>query len=534
MGSIFKMLFKRLFVMVIASLCLVPFTFAQDDTTTVPGDMARLVYFLPSDRTAQSDIDSKIDTLIKAVQTSYADEMEEHGFGRKTFTYETDDNGDAVVHHITGDYTDAYYDAESKWKVWDEIKEDGFNPSQNIYVAFVDLSSQDIDGSCGTGGDWDNGGVVTLTASGNCFEGEHGVTIAVHELGHAFGLRHDFRDHPDQSIDLATEDDPMVTSVCAAEWLDGHRYFNSYMTVSNESTTISMSSPSGSGSDFSLTFTIADTDGLHQAHFFNFVEASRGYDDLNLLDCKSLEGTSSTATFTTSALTSDTDSVALRVMDAVGSITEKQFSVDLTALLADANRDGNVNILDLVKTASNFGKSNGVGDVNGDGVVNIFDLTLIASAMGNDAKAPSVRIGELEEPLTKASLQKWLREARQMNLKDSAFQRGVLVLEQLLAVLTPKETVLLPNYPNPFNPETWIPYQLGKPAKVAVSIYAVDGQLVRTLELGHQPVDRYESRSRAAYWNGKNALGESVASGVYFYTLTADDFTATRKMLIRK
>ena len=96
------------------------------------------------------------------------------------------------------------------------------------------------------------------------------------------------------------------------------------------------------------------------------------------------------------------------------------------------------------------------------------------------------------------------------------------------------ETVLLPNYPNPFNPETWIPYQLAEASDVTVSIYAADGKLVRTLDLGHQPVGIYESRGRAAYWDGRNALGEPVASGVYFYTLTAGEFTATRKMLIMK
>ena len=96
------------------------------------------------------------------------------------------------------------------------------------------------------------------------------------------------------------------------------------------------------------------------------------------------------------------------------------------------------------------------------------------------------------------------------------------------------ETVLLPNYPNPFNPETWIPYQLAEPADVTISIYAADGKLIRTLDLGHRSVGIYVSRSRAAYWDGRNALGEPVASGVYFYTLTAAEFTATRKMLIRK
>ena len=96
------------------------------------------------------------------------------------------------------------------------------------------------------------------------------------------------------------------------------------------------------------------------------------------------------------------------------------------------------------------------------------------------------------------------------------------------------ESALLANYPNPFNPETWIPYQLSASADVSVSIYAVDGCLIRTLALGHQAAGIYQSRSRAAYWDGRNSFGERVASGLYFYTLTAGDFTATRKMLIRK
>ena len=118
--------------------------------------------------------------------------------------------------------------------------------------------------------------------------------------------------------------------------------------------------------------------------------------------------------------------------------------------------------------------------------------------------------------LTRAQVHQWLQAARKVNFRTSAHQRGVLMLEQLLAALTPKETGLLPNYPNPFNPETWIPYQLSEPEDVTVSIYSADGKLIRTLALGDQPVGIYESRNRAAYWNGKNELGESVASGVYF------------------
>ena len=201
----------------------------------------------------------------------------------------------------------------------------------------------------------------------------------------------------------------------------------------------------------------------------------------------------------------------------------------------DVNGDGVVNILDLTLVASNFGEQGeNISDVNGDGVVNIQDLVAVAAAFGDTAAAPEISSLNLENMPTRADVATWLQHARQMNLPDPIFQRGILILEQLLAVLTPQETILLANYPNPFNPETWIPYQLATPADVSISIHAADGRLVRALDLGHQPVGIYQAKSRAAYWDGRNAVGESVASGVYFYTLTAGDFAATGKMLIRK
>ncbi|MDE0324456.1 MAG: leucine-rich repeat domain-containing protein [Candidatus Poribacteria bacterium] len=200
----------------------------------------------------------------------------------------------------------------------------------------------------------------------------------------------------------------------------------------------------------------------------------------------------------------------------------------------DVNADGLVNIQDLVLVASNLDQTGqNAADANGDGVVNIVDLVLVAGALGTSAAAPSLHPHALEM-LTATEVKQWLSETQQLDLTDTTAQRGILFLEQLLIKLTPKETALLANYPNPFNPETWIPYHLAKDADVTLHIYAVNGILVRTLTLGHQPAGMYQSRSRAAYWDGKNAFGESVASGVYFYTLTAGDFNATRKMLIRK
>ncbi len=203
-------------------------------------------------------------------------------------------------------------------------------------------------------------------------------------------------------------------------------------------------------------------------------------------------------------------------------------------ILGDLNRDGVVNIQDLAIVGAHLGRrGHNSADINGDGLVDIVDLVLVANEIGANAAAPSLNPQILEQ-LTAADVKRWLNQARQLSLTDPAYLRGITVLEQLLMALTPKETVLLPNYPNPFNPETWIPYHLAKDADVTLHIYAVNGTLVRTLTLGHQPAGMYQNRSRAAYWDGRNETGESVASGVYFYTFTAGDFIATRKMLIRK
>ena len=99
---------------------------------------------------------------------------------------------------------------------------------------------------------------------------------------------------------------------------------------------------------------------------------------------------------------------------------------------------------------------------------------------------------------------------------------------------TPKRSQLLQNYPNPFNPETWIPYHLAEAGAVSLSIYDTGGRLVRTLSLGYQSAGFYNSRERAAYWDGRNALGERVASGPYFYQLTTPSFQQTKRMLILK
>ena len=224
----------------------------------------------------------------------------------------------------------------------------------------------------------------------------------------------------------------------------------------------------------------------------------------------------------------------------------KKFTVKIPAW--DVNRDGMTDILDLIIVGQDFGKArsaNARTDVNRDGKRNIADLVLVARHLGElsgvSAAPAALALRHLE--LDPTIIRTWITQAQLENDDSLTFQQGIANLQRLLALLIPEKTALLANYPNPFNPETWIPYHLAEPAEVTLRIYTVRGALVRSLHLGHQPAGSYQDRSRAAYWDGKNDVGESVASGVYFYTLsteatrgsvTAGDFTATRKMLIRK
>ena len=214
---------------------------------------------------------------------------------------------------------------------------------------------------------------------------------------------------------------------------------------------------------------------------------------------------------------------------------EIRITVEERLLTGDVNRDGVVNILDLIRVARQLGKSvpsDSPVDINGDGVVNIFDLTLVAQGIGKttDAAAPAIATGRADA----ATIEAWIAQARLADDGSIAFRQGIANLEVLLASMIPQETALLANYPNPFNPETWIPYQLAVPAEVTLTIYDMNGHALRRLAVGLQAAGMYQNRNRALYWDGRNGSGESVASGVYFYTLTSGEFTATRKMLIRK
>ena len=205
----------------------------------------------------------------------------------------------------------------------------------------------------------------------------------------------------------------------------------------------------------------------------------------------------------------------------------------------DVNQDGKVDYVDVGMVAvalfgGNPPANPGRLDVNGDGVLNLLDLILVINNLDEDDAMAAPTLGTQRTVLDRDKIQAAIDLMLATGDGSLGVRRTLAFLQNLLVQTPPDSTQLLANYPNPFNPETWIPYQLSMDSNVRITIYDVNGKVIRRLVLGYQSTGYYTSRSRAAYWDGRNAAGEPVASGVYFYTFTAGDFTATRKLLIRK
>lgn len=217
-----------------------------------------------------------------------------------------------------------------------------------------------------------------------------------------------------------------------------------------------------------------------------------------------------------------------------------------TLIYGDVSGDGNVTAYDAalvlqsvvgLKDLSSVERQ--AADVTNDGNVTAMDAALILQhTVGlitqfpikiTHAAAPALSAKSEEEALMEKIAQ---LEAIELNSEQRK------VLEQLKSIvfkrLIPKRTVLLQNYPNPFNPDTWIPFKLAQDADVVIKIYEQSGRLIRNIDLGRKESGYYMKRNAAAYWDGRNDAGELVASGIYFYSIKAGDFTATKKLLILK
>ena len=209
----------------------------------------------------------------------------------------------------------------------------------------------------------------------------------------------------------------------------------------------------------------------------------------------------------------------------------------------DVNRDGIVNILDLVLVAQEFGQKparNRRADINKDGRVDVLDLVLVAGALGEDAAAPPTASdifgSTVATPEGIIATSHALNALEGISEMSSGVQTAIQLLRLWLTNLTQivAETKLLPNFPNPFNPETWIPYQLAEGADVTAFIHDTGGRLVRQIPLGFNPAGYYLTRSEAAYWDGQNQNGEQVSSGVYFLRFVAGRFSASRRVVVVK
>ena len=311
----------------------------EDVEVNTSAYVVRLIYFLPNDRQAQPDIDAKLDARIKKAQQLLADAMEQHGYGRKTFRFESDENGNAVVHRVNGLHNDAYYQHEPSGKILAETNQQ-FDYSKNVYFISVEISSDEFDAgaACGYGGDIGYGGQVVVPASGSCFEGAplDGVDLAAHELAHAFGLQHNFRNF---NYIMSYGWGRTELAPCEAEWLNAHPYFNPDKVITrNHNTRINLLSSEFEATPphaLRLRFEINDPDRLQQAQLLTHATgASVASGHPELVDCKTLSDGNETVEFVTTEILND---VWIYVIDKEGNYSKRRFDVDFRSLSPDSD-----------------------------------------------------------------------------------------------------------------------------------------------------------------------------------------------------
>ena len=300
-------------------------------------DIVRLIYFLSKDRPPRRGVSTKFDRLIKRVQRFYATQMNSHGFGKKTFTFETDERGKVKVYLLKAQHPDDYYREDTIKKIRTEITKN-FDHSRNILLVAVDIRSgvfYEKDSTIsGVGGvtpfTYDtelnralHGGSAFVSASDN--DSDWG-TIA-HELGHTFGLKHDFRGRNRGIMSYASG--RYVLSKCAAEWLNKSRFFNPNQPFFDKPATIEMHPLQATSNATLFQFDVTDEDGIHQVQLVVPTTPSDPVTNqgFKLHSCQSLNGQKN-ATVTFELNTTDVKEIELRMMDLHGNIIWREFDLE--------------------------------------------------------------------------------------------------------------------------------------------------------------------------------------------------------------
>ena len=299
----------------------------------LPNPTVRLVYFRPKNYPVRRDRASVIRRLITEAQEHFASEVQRHGVGRKTFTVETGDNGLPVVYHIEGQFNERYYQSgqpRGTYKARDEVLENYPDGRHHIYLFVMDLSRKafvsNVGGyACASGGlhyaDRERnhalGGYAFIPASGDC--SEH-LGVLMHELGHAFGLHHDFRQGRDSDLLMAHINRDRLSQE-EADWLSVSVYFNDTPKDNAPGRITLVSDPKPVQGGIKVIFEIEDIDGLHQVQLLRHEITS-----YILIDFKKVKGTTATLEFVSPHLARPfTDKNNLQMIDKAGGITRLRF-----------------------------------------------------------------------------------------------------------------------------------------------------------------------------------------------------------------